>query len=116
MVGDQPVYKTPSANVAVAMANLDRLPNTPKCQGVRSSVRAHLIAVMGQTATLLKESKLSPMQRSLPTRPIVAGPHHSPATTTAAVHPTIIEKIHGVTMAVGTLAATASRIAGVVRK
>jgi hypothetical protein len=54
MVGDQQVYKTPSANVVVAMANLDRLPNTPECQGVRSSIRAHLIAVMGQTATLLK--------------------------------------------------------------
>jgi len=54
MVGDQQVYKTPSANVAVAMANLDRLPDTPECQGVRSSVRAHLIAAMGQTTTLLK--------------------------------------------------------------
>jgi len=54
MVGDQLVYKTPSANVAVAMTNLDRLPDTPECQGVRSSVRAHLIAAMGQTATLLK--------------------------------------------------------------
>ena len=54
MVGDQQVYKTPSANVAVAMANLDRLPDTPECQGVRSSIRAHLIAGMGQTATLLK--------------------------------------------------------------
>jgi len=54
MVGDQQVYKKPSANVAVAMANLDRLPDTPECQGVRSIVRAHLIAAMGQTATLLK--------------------------------------------------------------
>jgi len=54
MVGDQPVYKTPSANVVVAMANLDRLPDTPECQGVRSSIRAHLIAAMGETATLLK--------------------------------------------------------------
>ena len=54
MVGDQQVYKMPSANVAVAMANLDRLPDTPECQGVRSSVCAHLIAAMGQTATLLK--------------------------------------------------------------
>ena len=34
MVRDQPVYKTPSANVAVAMANLDRLPDTLECQGV----------------------------------------------------------------------------------
>jgi len=54
MVGDQQVYKTPSANMAVAIANLDRLPDTPECQGVQSSVRAHLIAAMGQTATLLK--------------------------------------------------------------
>ena len=28
MVGNQQVFKTPSANVAVAMANLDRLPDT----------------------------------------------------------------------------------------
>ena len=54
MVGDHPVYKTPSANMAVAMANLDRLPDTPECQGVQSSIRAHLIAAMGQIATLLK--------------------------------------------------------------
>jgi len=31
LVGDQQVYKTPSANVVVAMANLDRLPDTPEC-------------------------------------------------------------------------------------
>ena len=31
MVGDRQVYKMPSANVAVAMANLDRLPDTPEC-------------------------------------------------------------------------------------
>ena len=54
MVRNQPVYKTPSANVAVAMANLDRLPDTPEYQGIRSSIRAHLIATMGQTTTLLK--------------------------------------------------------------
>jgi len=34
MVRDQQVYKTPSANVAIAMANLDRLPDTLECQGV----------------------------------------------------------------------------------
>ena len=54
MVGNQQVFKTPSVNVAVAMANLDRLPDTPEYQGVRSNIRAHLIAAMGQTATLLK--------------------------------------------------------------
>ena len=30
MVGNQQVYKTPSANVAVAMTNLDRLPDAPE--------------------------------------------------------------------------------------
>jgi len=54
MVGNQPVYKTLSANVAVAMVNLDWLPDTPEYQGIRSSIRAHLIAAMGQIATLLK--------------------------------------------------------------
>ena len=55
MVGNQQVYKTPSANVAVTMANLDRLPDTPEYQGIRSNIRAHLIAAMGQTATLLNQ-------------------------------------------------------------
>ena len=36
------------------MANLDRLPDTPEYKDVRSNLRAHLIAAMGQTATLLK--------------------------------------------------------------
>ena len=54
MVGNHQVYKTPSTNVAVAMANLDRLPDTPEYQDIRSNIRAHLIAAMGQTATLLK--------------------------------------------------------------
>jgi hypothetical protein len=44
----------PSANVAVAMANLDRLPDTSECQGVRTNIQAHLIAAMGQTADLLR--------------------------------------------------------------
>ena len=46
MVGNQQVYKTPSANVVVAMANLDRLPDTPEYQGIRSNIRAHLITAM----------------------------------------------------------------------
>jgi len=54
MVGDQQVFKTPSANLAIAMANLDRLPDTPEYQGVRTNIRAHLIAAMGQTADLLR--------------------------------------------------------------
>jgi len=46
MVGNQRVYKTPSANVAVAMANLDSLPDTPKYQDVRTNIRAYLFAAM----------------------------------------------------------------------
>ena len=57
MVGDQQVFKTPSANVVVAMANLDRLPDTPEYQGVRTSIRAHLIAAMGQTTDLLRRAQ-----------------------------------------------------------
>ena len=57
MVGDQHVFKTPSANIAVAMANLERLPDTPEYQGIRSSIRAHLIAAMGQTADLLRRAQ-----------------------------------------------------------
>ena len=47
MVGNQQVFKTPSANVAVAMANLDRLLDTPEYQDVRSNIWAHLITAMG---------------------------------------------------------------------
>ena len=36
------------------MANLDRLPDTLEYQGVRTNIRAHLIAAMGQTADLLR--------------------------------------------------------------
>jgi len=57
MVGDQLVFKTLSANVAVAMANLDRLPDTPECQGLRTSIRAHLIAAMGQTPDLIRRTQ-----------------------------------------------------------
>ena len=57
MVGDQPVFKTPSTNVAVAMVNLDRLSDTPECQGVRTSIRAQLITAMGQTVELLRRTQ-----------------------------------------------------------
>ena len=54
MVGNQQVFKTPSANVAVAIANLDRLLDTLEYLGVRTNIRAHLIATMGQTLDLLR--------------------------------------------------------------
>ena len=47
MVGNQQVFKTPSTNVAVAMANLDRLPDTLEYQVVWTNIRVHLIAAMG---------------------------------------------------------------------
>jgi len=47
MVENQQVFKTPSANVAVTMANLERLPNMLEYQDVRTNIRAHLIAAMG---------------------------------------------------------------------
>jgi len=47
MVGNQQVFKTPSANVAVAMANLDRLLDTLEYQDARTNIRAHLITTMG---------------------------------------------------------------------
>jgi hypothetical protein len=53
-VGERQVFRTPSDNVAVAMANLDRLPNQPEIQQVREDIRAHLIAAMGQTVELAK--------------------------------------------------------------
>ena len=40
MVGDQPVYQTPSANLAVAFNELDKLHHTSEVE----KVRAHIIA------------------------------------------------------------------------
>ena len=44
MVGDQPVYQTPSANLAVAFNKLDKLPHTTEVE----KVRAHIIATQVQ--------------------------------------------------------------------
>ena len=44
MVGDQPVYQTPSANLAVAFNELYKLPHTLEVE----KVRAHIIAVQVQ--------------------------------------------------------------------
>ena len=116
MVGDQPVYKTPSANVAVAMANLDRLLDTPECQGVRTSVRAHLIAAMGQTATLLKRVQAVSYTEATSDQTNRSRTSPPPTGITVGVPPTIIERIHDVTMVVGMLTVTASRTAGAVKK
>ena len=44
MVGDQPVYQTPSANLAISFNELNKLPHTPKVE----KVRAHIIAAQIQ--------------------------------------------------------------------
>jgi hypothetical protein len=88
MVGNQQVYKTPSTNVAVAMANLDRFPDTPKYQDIRTNIRAHLIAAMGETATLLKRVQavsytevISDQTQHNRTSPRSGGHHHSRSLT-----------------------------------
>jgi hypothetical protein len=42
MVGNRPVFKTPSANVAVAIESLKRLTDTPKIQNIREDLQAYL--------------------------------------------------------------------------
>jgi len=44
MVGDQSVYQTPSANLAIAFNELDKLPHTPEVK----KVQAHIIAAKVQ--------------------------------------------------------------------
>jgi hypothetical protein len=51
-VGDRQVFRTPSANVAVAMANLDGLPDMPENHVVRKDIKAYLTTAMGQTIEL----------------------------------------------------------------
>jgi hypothetical protein len=46
MVGNRPVFKTPSANVAVAIESLKRLLDTPEIQNIREDLQAYLQAAM----------------------------------------------------------------------
>ena len=48
-VGDRQVFKTPAANMAIVMANLDRLLNTPDYLELWKNIKAHLTAAMAQT-------------------------------------------------------------------
>jgi hypothetical protein len=117
MVGDQQVFKTPTANVAVAMGNLDQLSDTPEYQGVQTNIWTHQIAAMGQTTDLLARVQAIPTRRSPPTRPITVGPHHDPAHIVAAVRPsmTVGSKLIA-TAVVGTLVATMSKCADLTRR
>jgi hypothetical protein len=42
MVGNKPVFKTPSANVAVAVESLKRLPDTLEIQNIQEDLQAYL--------------------------------------------------------------------------
>jgi hypothetical protein len=46
MVGNRPVFKTLSANVAVAIESLKRLPDTPEIQNIWEDLQAYLQAAM----------------------------------------------------------------------
>ena len=56
-MGDKQVFRTPSANVAVAMATMQRLPNTPETQAVRDEIQAYLTAAMAQTAEIINQAR-----------------------------------------------------------
>ena len=45
-VGEKQVFRTPSANIAVAMATMQRLPNTLEIQAIRDDMQAYLTAAM----------------------------------------------------------------------
>jgi hypothetical protein len=42
MVGNRSVFKTPSANVVVAIESLKRLPDTVEIQNIRENLQAYL--------------------------------------------------------------------------
>ena len=56
-MGDKQVFRTPSANVAVAMATMQRLPNTPETQAVRDEIQAYLTAAMAQNAEVVNQAQ-----------------------------------------------------------
>jgi hypothetical protein len=56
-VGDRQVFRTPSANVAIAMANMDRLLDTPQNHVVHEYIKAYLTAAMGQTVELAQRAR-----------------------------------------------------------
>ena len=67
MVDDQPVYQTPSANLAITFNELDKLPHTLEVE----KVRAHIIAVQVQvidTAPVVTEETSIMAPRALDLR------------------------------------------------
>ena len=55
-VGEKQVFRTPSANVAVAMATMQRLPNTLEIQAVCDDIQAYLMAAMAQTTEIVNQA------------------------------------------------------------
>jgi hypothetical protein len=49
MVGNRPVFKTPSANVVVAIESLKQLPDTLEIQNIQEDLQVYLQAAMVQT-------------------------------------------------------------------
>jgi hypothetical protein len=49
MVGNRLVFKTPSANVVVAIESMKRLPDTQEIQNIQEDLQAYLQAAMVQT-------------------------------------------------------------------
>ena len=56
-VGEKQVFRTPSANVAIAMATMQWLPNTPETQAVRNDIQAYLMAAMAQTTEIVNQAR-----------------------------------------------------------
>jgi hypothetical protein len=52
MVGNKPIFKTPSANMAIAIESLKRLSDTLEIQNIREDLQAYLQAAMVQTNEL----------------------------------------------------------------
>jgi hypothetical protein len=49
MVGNRPIFKTLSANMAVTIESLKRLPDTPEIQNIQKDLQAYLQVAMVQT-------------------------------------------------------------------
>jgi hypothetical protein len=107
-VGDRRVFKTPSSNMAVAMANLDRLLDTLENALFREEIRSHLIAAMGQTSTSTNDSKaIQPRRWDL--HEVVAVVNHS--IQVIGIHPRSTQM-----MAAMVVAATAVTVAALTDK
>ena len=56
-VGEKQVFKTPSANIAIAMATMQRLPNTLEIQAICDDMQAYLTAAMAQTVEIVNQAR-----------------------------------------------------------